>query len=135
MIDSRRIMLEQITEKDFLADVRRVARLAGWETYHPWRSDHSEEGYPDLTLLKGERLVFAELKTEKGVVSPAQQRWLDLLSHVQGVEVYLWRPRERERIDKILGLPQVGELIPCLHEGCIGAIGADGVCCACGEKP
>jgi hypothetical protein len=76
--------------------------------YHPRYSQGSEPGWPDLTLIRrrDRRLVFAELKTEKGVVSPRQREVLDLLLSLAGptwragdnlsplVEVYVWRPSD-----------------------------------------
>lgn len=59
-----------------------------------WITGNSSPGFPDLTLVRGRRLVFAELKGHRGRVEPAQDEWLDLLAEVPGVEVYVWRPRD-----------------------------------------
>lgn len=49
--------------------------------YHPRYSLGSEPGWPDLTLIRraDRRLVFAELKAERGVLSARQAEVLDLL--------------------------------------------------------
>jgi hypothetical protein len=91
-----------LTEKQFLAQVRGVAHLYRWETYHPYLSMHSERGWPDLTLIRPPRLLFAELKTDKGKTTPHQDRWLELLRDVPGVETFLWRPADWDAIVEVL---------------------------------
>jgi len=92
-----------MTEKEFTQQVVDLARLLGWQVYHTWLSVRSAAGFPDLVLAKpGRPLILAELKTERGKLTPAQQAWLDLLQQVPGVEVYVWRPSQLEEIAKIL---------------------------------
>jgi len=86
-----------IKESEFEGQVRQLARLYGWLCYHTWRSINSPPGFPDLVLVKGPRLVFAELKTATGKLSQAQQEWLDALRETPA-EVYLWRPGDWEEI-------------------------------------
>lgn len=85
-----------------MAAVRQYARLTGWKSYHTLRSKGSEPGYPDLCMVRGDRVVFAELKTEKGRVSPAQLDWLDALQQSGRVEVYVWRPGMWDCIEEAL---------------------------------
>ena len=85
-------------EKDFLQSVRDMARLSGWMAYHTHRSDRSEPGFPDLVLCRPPRVVFAELKTEKGKVSACQKLWLDNLRKCEGMDVFLWRPSDWDSI-------------------------------------
>lgn len=80
------------SEADLLAAVRRVANVSGWRAYHTYRSDKSEPGFPDLVLVRDERLVFAELKAQRGRLEPAQHAWLNALAVVERVETYVWRP-------------------------------------------
>ncbi len=88
-----------IAERDFLAWVIETARWCGWRAYHPWLSVRSEPGFPDLLLAKpGEPLLLWELKSEQGRLTPAQQRWLDLLQRVPGIEVAVWRPSQRDQM-------------------------------------
>lgn len=44
-------------------------------------------------MLRRSRLVFAELKSTRGRVTPEQQAWLDQLP-ATGTETYLWRPAD-----------------------------------------
>jgi len=110
----------KITEKQFEAQVKDLAKIYGWLYYHTWRSFHSPAGFPDCVLVRPPRLIFAELKAEKGVVSDKQQEWLDTLRGcatplsftelgnnevlIQSItpEVYLWRPAQFDEIAEIL---------------------------------
>lgn len=87
-------------EREWQAQVVQAARLLGWSVYHTHDSRRSEPGWPDLALVR-ERLVMAELKTDTGRVSEAQQRWLALLD-AAGVETYLWRPRDVDSVLSVL---------------------------------
>jgi len=95
-----------VKEDDFLAAVTELATLTGWLVYHTYDSRRSQAGFPDLVLARADRLIFAELKTNKGVIRAAQVTWLDTLGAVAhdqpNVSVYLWRPRDWAGIEKIL---------------------------------
>lgn len=91
-----------LTEAQWLRQVVDLARLLGWSAYHPWLSIHSERGWPDLALVRPPRLVLAELKTERGRTTPAQERWLGMLRECPGVEVYVFRPSDIERVAEVL---------------------------------
>lgn len=91
-----------ITEKQLEGQVRDLAHLFGWEYYHPWLSIHSPRGWPDVSLCRPPRLVFIELKAEKGKVSEYQQKWLDLLGKCPGIEAYVVRPEDVEKIAEVL---------------------------------
>ena len=85
--------LERLTEKQFQSMVVGLARQLSWRVFHPYDSRRSVPGYPDLTLCHAEHgVIWAELKTEKGRVSPAQQEWLDHLTSA-GQTAVIWRPR------------------------------------------
>lgn len=81
------------TEKEWMATVVEYARLRGWMVYHTHDSRRSEAGFPDLTLVKGERLMFVELKRDGLNPTPAQQAWLKALEGA-GAETYVWRPAD-----------------------------------------
>lgn len=93
----------KITEKLFSQQVVNLARMLGWRVYRTWISVHSPAGFPDLVLAKpGRWLILAEIKSEHGQLTQAQEEWLDILKLVPGVEVYVWRPGDIEMIAKIL---------------------------------
>jgi hypothetical protein len=52
-------------------------------------------------MLRGERQVIAELKSQKGKVTDFQKDWLEKFKLV-GAEVYLWRPSDIRDIEEIL---------------------------------
>jgi len=91
-------LLNRITEKQFLSQVDYLAKNTGWLTYHTWNSQHSAGGFPDLCMVRGNRLIFTELKSEVGKVTPEQINWLCKLGQTIKPEVYLWRPSDWDRI-------------------------------------
>lgn len=94
--------INKMTEKQLQNAVVKLATYQGWQHYHTWNSFRSVAGFPDLVLAHNDqrRLIFAELKTEKGKMTNAQTGWLHLLGAVtdglpQGrVGVHLWRPSD-----------------------------------------
>ena len=66
--------------------------MLGLPYYHTYRSRRSEPGFPDVVIVSRPKVIFAELKAETGVVSLAQQSWLDALGGCNKIETYLWRP-------------------------------------------
>ena len=93
--------LPAITEAEFQRQVIDLAHILGWVVYHPMLSKWSERGWPDLSMVRPPRLVFAELKRESGKTTEHQDRWLALLG-ATCAEVYLWRPSDLDGIATIL---------------------------------
>jgi hypothetical protein len=95
------------TEAQFQASVVKLAELFGYRWYHTHRSDRSPSGFPDLVLVRparrglASRLIFAELKAQRGSVTPDQHTWLTTLMEA-GAEVYLWRPADFRTIETTL---------------------------------
>ena len=79
-------------ESLFLSTVREIAKENGWLYYHTADSRRSPPGYPDVTLVKGDTVIFAELKSRNGRVKKAQKQWIEALKRCDKVETYLWRP-------------------------------------------
>jgi len=92
---------EKITEKMWQAKVLAAAKWLKWSVYHTHDSRRSEPGFPDLVLVRGQRIIFAELKSPTGRVTPAQREWLDLLGAAHD-EVYVWRPDDWESVKQAL---------------------------------
>jgi hypothetical protein len=91
----------ELSEKEFQERVVFAARSLGWLVYHTYDSRRSEPGFPDLTMVRRGRLIFAEMKKNTGVCTDAQQRWLAELEQTE-CEVYLWRPDDYEEILEVL---------------------------------
>jgi hypothetical protein len=95
----RALQANAMSEESLQSLIVAAARQLGWHVYHPYDSRRSTPGYPDLTLTRGGRLIFAELKSAKGRVRADQRRWLAELAAVAAqadgaVETFLWRPAD-----------------------------------------
>jgi len=100
---ARKIVRIAITEADLREQIRDLCKLFGWRFLFTWTSIHSPKGMLDLLLINAEqkRAIFAELKSEKGKMTPEQQEVFDMLKAC-GEEVYLWKPSDIERVAEIL---------------------------------
>ena len=90
-----------ITEKHLQELVRKSALLLGYKYFHVWNSMHSPKGFPDICMVrpKDGRLIFLELKSAKGKVTPEQQEWIDALGKVaESVEVRVVRPADFDEL-------------------------------------
>ena len=94
-----------VSEKVFQAAVLKIARAAGYLTFHVHDSRKSAEGYPDVTLVHPTRrelpVFLCELKTATGQVTAAQQAWVDALGGRSTVSA-IWRPEALEDIRRWL---------------------------------
>lgn len=105
-----------ISERDWQNQVIQLAKLYKWKvhaerparTKHGWKTPiQGDVGFPDLVLVRGDRLIFAELKTQKGQLSQEQENWYIALSSVayereEHIQVEVWRPKDFEEVQKIL---------------------------------
>jgi hypothetical protein len=81
-----------ITERQWDALVDDLARFLGWRSYHTHDSRRSEKGFPDRVYVR-DRVIFLELKTERGRVKLEQVAWGEALVRA-GAEYYLIRPSD-----------------------------------------
>ena len=88
----------RIPEREFLRQIRDLANVFGWKIYHTHNSKHSEKGYPDVTLVRDGDLIFSELKTNSGRLTPEQTQWIEALGQCRTVEACIWRPSQWDRI-------------------------------------
>jgi hypothetical protein len=112
----------RISEAEFMKQVIEYAKLHCWLAVHfrstrTLRADGSVRyqtpvqadgaGWPDLVLVRearGDRegrVVFAELKTDRGRVRPGQVEWIRCLQSA-GAEAYLWRPGDWKFVERVL---------------------------------
>ena len=93
-----------MTEQDFQSAVLDLAHVYGWKRAHfraartehgGWRTpvEGDGAGFPDLLLLRDDRLIVAELKSETGKATAVQTMWLTAFAQA-GAEVHLWRPSQ-----------------------------------------
>lgn len=102
----------ELTEREWQTQVIELARLMGFRLAHfrpakdrrgRWSTPMSGDvGFPDLVLVGHGRLVFAELKTATGKVTPDQQAWLDALDAVPGVVARVFRPDDLDELAAVL---------------------------------
>lgn len=85
---------DTVTEQGLQDALVKHAELGGWKHYHTFDSRRSDPGFPDLTLVRGEDLVFLELKTAIGKVRPEQVEWLNALLAVRRVSAFVVRPAD-----------------------------------------
>lgn len=104
------------TEAEHQAQVIELAHLLGWHHLHvrrsigkgrTWVTATNVIGWPDLVLFRPaddgqQHLIFAELKSERGKLTPEQEQVLDDLRR-SGCEVHVWRPSDMDAIAKRLG--------------------------------
>lgn len=72
-----------------VAHFRKARTKRGWVT--PVQGDG--KGFPDLLMVRRDRQLVAELKSEKGIVDIEQLGWLDALA-ATGTPALIWRPRD-----------------------------------------
>ncbi len=87
---------EQMTERDMQETLRMWALQNGWLAFHVFDSQRSHPGFPDLCCVKDGRLLFLELKSQKGRISPWQRQWLTCLADVPAATVVVVRPTPRD---------------------------------------
>ena len=100
-----------MTERLLQLEIVEYARKHGWKVMHVdtartgghWTTAtvYDGKGWPDLVMLRGSRLVVAELKAPKGKVSPEQYIWLDAFRAV-GAEAFVWREDDLDQWQDVL---------------------------------
>jgi hypothetical protein len=96
-------MTRGISEARFQAQVIQMARTFGWAVAHfrpgmdrrgNWKTAVSGDGagFPDLVLAYRNQevrdIIHAEIKSDLGKLTPAQEEWLRILDGV------VWRPKD-----------------------------------------
>ena len=95
-----------LTEAEWLRSVGDALDLTGWAWIHhcparraqgKWTTatqGNSAKGFPDVVAVRPPRVLWLELKTERGRVSVEQNSWLDQL-RASGQEAHVLRmPRD-----------------------------------------
>ncbi|MCC7369674.1 MAG: VRR-NUC domain-containing protein [Chloroflexi bacterium] len=110
------MLLGALSEREFQAHVLAVAKRNGWHWFHDQatnaprrcpgcgavrRGPRNAAGLPDLLLVRGERLIWAELKAQDGTTTPEQREWIARL-RAAGETVHVWRPADWPVIEKEL---------------------------------
>lgn len=103
-------MKDQVSEAQWEKTLVALAHLNGWrvsgfrtaQVGKSWQTPvrHDAKGWPDLVLVR-DRVIFVELKTNKGRISDAQDEWIMALE-TAGQEVYVWRPSDWDEVVEVL---------------------------------
>ena len=83
-------------EKSFQSLILWHAKKRGWKCYHTHDSRRSEPGFPDLVLVR-QKILYRELKTDKGRLTESQKAWGDALIEA-GADYAIWRPNQIQDI-------------------------------------
>ena len=108
-----KIGLPKESEADLDSWLEDCLTLNGWTWKHDrpartkdsWRTAISgKKGFPDYPAARerDHRFILIETKSEDGKLSPDQQEWREILEKIPGIEYYLVRPSDRERIEEVL---------------------------------
>lgn len=89
-----------VTEKEWQSRVTDFASLRGWRWWHAYDARRSNPGFPDLVLVR-DRVIFAELKTQRGRIGTAQASWL-LGLRAAGATAVVWRPSDWPEVQEVL---------------------------------
>ena len=108
---ARDALSRYMTEDELLTAVTEAATYLGWRWMHIRRTDLGLQmghiGFPDLVLAKNGRVLFVELKTEIGALSPSQREWIAAIEGdspmMPTVEALLVQPGTLDRMLRLLG--------------------------------
>ncbi len=98
----QRIEAKALPEDTLTEHVLRTAHDFHWRAVHfraartiqGWRTPlqgPTAKGFPDMVLVRDGRILFRELKAEKGKLTPEQAEWIDALL-LAGQDAGVWRP-------------------------------------------
>ena len=98
-------------ERDFATQVEHLLDLFGWLWKHDepavrqsgkWATSfRGARGFPDYVATRNGRVLFAEIKNERGRLTKTQELWLDTL-RTSTAEVYVWRPGDLHNVKEVL---------------------------------
>lgn len=99
-----------MSEKELQKSVISLAQQMGWKTAHFGNTvkivkrkdgyktipDKNATGFPDLIMVRKDRMMAVELKGKSGQLTEEQLEWLQALQNVgEGtIEVHIWRPND-----------------------------------------
>lgn len=83
-------LIGKLSEVELQRLVAEASGRLGLAHYHTYDSRRSEPGFPDSTIV-GSRILFREIKSRDGVLSPDQRRWGSRIERAGG-DWSVWRP-------------------------------------------
>jgi hypothetical protein len=100
-----------VSEADFQRTLTEALTAFGWRWIHfrPARTSKGwvtalsgSPGFPDIVAVRGDRVLFVELKAQKGTLRDEQKEWLGDLGLAPGVEAHCWRPADWPIIEGLI---------------------------------
>jgi hypothetical protein len=84
-----------MTEAELQEQVRLMCAQLGLYHYHPHDSRRSAAGWPDSVIIsqRTRRIIFRELKTERGILTGEQKR-VGYLLVAAGEDWAVWKPHD-----------------------------------------
>lgn len=91
-----------VTEEDLQRTVVEMAEHLGWVTWHDNDARKNDAGFPDLVCVHPSHgVLWLELKTNDGEVTPIQRFWLELLQQA-GQSAHVIRPTSVDLLERLL---------------------------------
>lgn len=98
------------SEREFQRTVEDYANVRRWEIFHVrpaqtgsgnWVTP-TRPGLPDLILIRPPRVVFLELKSQRGSLRAEQRFVINLLQRCPGVDAFVARPSDWDAVRSLL---------------------------------
>jgi hypothetical protein len=90
---ARETLARSMSEAQLTESVRDYCTGLRLRRAHTYNSRRSPAGWVDEVIGGPRGVIFRELKTATGKVTPEQQAWIDLLARA-GMDVAVWRPAD-----------------------------------------
>ena len=100
---------------DWEKTIIKYARVNGWRVHHSskvktktgWLTPiGGDKGYPDLTMVREESILFVECKTGMGRLSKDQEQWISQFKRatrgINNIGVHVWHPKDWPEIQRLL---------------------------------
>ena len=98
-----------VGEDEFQTAIIQLAEATGHRVYHVKKvkgqlRNHTAVGFQDLVIAGHGRIIFAENKTDEGIVTADQWAWHKVIAECEcpQVRAEIWRPRSWEKIEYLL---------------------------------
>ena len=116
LVKKRTRKVGSMREAEFQAQVIEYARSRGWRVAHfrkvrvqrkdgttYWETPVAAGGvgFPDLLMVRGDRLLVAELKVPPNTTTPEQRAWIAAFL-LANVEARVWTPANWPEIEEVL---------------------------------
>ena len=92
----------EMNEYEFMRLVMKWADEFNWLWFHSYdgRKYVGTKGFPDLCLVRKDKMIFAELKIGREIPTADQRKWLSLINSFGKKRIFsvVWRPDDWRKI-------------------------------------